>query len=139
MALTTMRAPIADDERIPHEIADHDARDAWAAALVASAKADGSPARCVARSDCFVVTSIGTDDTVLFDLDTYISEANTSTGLAIEPFDVETVTTKGKRRARPGAPGACAHAQDRVRQQAHEVVQGRQAALPVDGWLDGAG
>ena len=26
MALTTMRTPIADDERIPHEIEDHDAR-----------------------------------------------------------------------------------------------------------------
>ena len=38
----------------------------------------------------------------------------------------------------PGALGAYAHAQDRVRQQAHEVVQGRQAALPVGGWLGGA-
>ena len=103
MALTTMRAPIADDERIPQKIADHDARGAWAAALVASAKAGGSPARCVSRSDCFVVTSIGIDDTVLFDLDTYINEANTSTGLANEPFDMETVTTKGKRQSDPMA------------------------------------
>jgi hypothetical protein len=98
MALSTMRAPIADDEHIPHEIEDHDARDALAAASVASAKADSSPARCIVRSDCFVVASIGIDSTVSFDLDTYISEANTSTGLAVEPFDVEAVTTKGKRQ-----------------------------------------
>ena len=47
VVLTTMGVPIADNERIPHEIDDHDARGAWAAALVASAKAGGSPARCV--------------------------------------------------------------------------------------------
>ena len=64
---------------------------------MASAKADDAYVRCVARSDCFAATSTGTDDAI-FDLDTYISEANTSTGLAIDPFDVVTKSTKGTRQ-----------------------------------------
>ena len=51
---------------------------------------------CVARSDCFVATSTGTDDAIFFDLDTYICEAIASTGLAIDPFDVLTKSTRGK-------------------------------------------
>ena len=50
MALATMRAPVAVDEHIPHEIEDQGAREAWAAAFVASAKADGANARCVATA-----------------------------------------------------------------------------------------
>ena len=42
MSLAKMRSPVAEDEYIPHEIEDHDVREAWAAAFVASAKADGA-------------------------------------------------------------------------------------------------
>jgi hypothetical protein len=98
MALATMRTPLADDEHIPHAIADHGVRETWAAAFVASAKADGADARCVVRSDCFVATSTGTDGAI-FDLDTYICEANASTGLAIDPFDVSTKSTRRKRQS----------------------------------------
>ena len=98
MALATMRTPLADNEHIPHEIADHGVRETWAAAFVASAKADGADARCIVRSDCFVATSTGTDGAV-FDLDTYICEANASTGLAIDPFDVLAKSTRGRRQS----------------------------------------
>ena len=60
MSLATMRSPVAEDEHIPHEIEDQGVRKAWAAAFVASAKADSANARCAVRSDCFVATSTGT-------------------------------------------------------------------------------
>ena len=97
MSLATMRSPVAEDEYIPHEIEDHGVREAWAAAFVASAKADGAKARCAVRSDCFVATSTGTDDAV-FDLSTYICEANGAAGIAIGPADASTVNLRGKRQ-----------------------------------------
>ena len=63
-----------------------------------STKADGAGARCVVRSDCFAATSTGTGD-IIFDLDTYIHEANASIGLAINPYEVLTKSTRGKRQS----------------------------------------
>ena len=45
-----------------------------------------------------VATSTGTNDAV-FDLDTYICEANGVTGIAIDPADVNTVNLRGKRQS----------------------------------------